>query len=357
MKSFRFRYLVIVALACIALLALWFCRHDSAAPYRTEIGSVWTTDYHITYASDRMLGDSVQVVLRRVDASASMYNDTSVVSRVNRNETNEVDSIFIRLYTTSRAVHASSGGAFDPTVQPLVEAWGFGHKTGTAPSQHTIDSLLAVVGIEKTELTGYRIVKRDRRVQLDFSSIAKGLACDEVGRMLSRNGVRNFLVEIGGEVLASGVNPQGQPWHVSVDLPVADSTASHHAPALVLALEVARAGQSPRVAPHRPAHRAGHREHAAERDRDCRRLHDSRRMGHRLHGDGRPARADRDGAPHRLGRDDHQHRPRRQLRGMVQRKVRPMCRPAIKPCCVAVDCQQIKTNERTPVSRRRGCGG
>ena len=92
-----------------------------------------------------------------------------------------------RLLDASRTIHRESGGAFDPTVMPLVNAWGFGYKSGTPPSRAQLDSILAYVGLEKLALHGDTLVKQDPRVMLDFSSIAKGMACDEIGRMLVRN--------------------------------------------------------------------------------------------------------------------------------------------------------------------------
>ena len=141
-----------------------------------------------------------------------------------------------RLLTASREIWRESGGAFDPTVMPLVNAWGFGYKSGTLPSRAQLDSLLLFVGMDKVTLHGDTLLKSDPRVMLDFSSIAKGMACDEIGRMLARNGAENWLVEIGGEVMASGVNNHGKPWHVSVDMP-SDDEANSHESALVLTLD------------------------------------------------------------------------------------------------------------------------
>ena len=230
--SFKRRYLAVVLAAVAGVVAMWLT-HKPAKRYHTDQGSVWTTEYHITYESVRPLSDSIAAVLGRMDASASMFNDSSLLSRVNRNEAAELDDILLLLYTTSRQVNAESDGAFDPTVRPLVEAWGFGRKTGACPTPSAIDSLLEIVGIGKTRLQGRALVKSDPRVQFDFSSIAKGLACDEVGRMLARNGATNFLVEIGGEVMARGVNERGEQWHVSVDMPSPDE----HASALVVAAD------------------------------------------------------------------------------------------------------------------------
>ena len=235
-RPFRARYVAIIVAAVAAVVAMCVMHHPSPR-YFVDHGSVWTTEYHITYESDVELTDSIQAVLRRVDASASMYNDSSLLSRINRNETRTLDDILLRLYTTSQQVHSASNGSFDPTVLPLVNEWGFGRKRGITPSRERIDSVLQFVGLGKTRITAGALVKDDPRVQFDFSSIAKGLACDEVGRMLRRNGVKNFLVEIGGEVMACGVNAQGGTWHVSVDMPLDGTAADEHQSALIVAID------------------------------------------------------------------------------------------------------------------------
>ena len=231
------RYWAVLGALAVGLIMLFVSRHRERAVYHTEEGVVWTTGYHITYLSQHQLADSIQAVLACVDASASVYNEQSLVSRINRNDTSQPDSLFTRLYSCSWTIYWLSGGSYDPTVLPLVEAWGFGHDRGAEPTQAKIDSILPYVGMKRTRLADGVLTKDDPRMQFDFSSIAKGLAMDEVGRMLERNGVKNYLVEIGGEVLARGVNQQGVPWHVSVDLPVSQADSVVHTSAVVLTVD------------------------------------------------------------------------------------------------------------------------
>ncbi len=226
---------ILIALA-VAVIAM-FCSRDRKRFFAHE-GVVWTTDYHITYEAERDLGDSIQLILSSLDMSVSPYNKASLITAINENASTRTDAYIRRLINASRTVNEGSGGAFDPTVMPLVNAWGFGYKNGTLPSRAQIDSILQFVGLDKVRLNGETLVKSDPRVMLDFSSIAKGLACDEIGRMLARNGAVNWLVEIGGEVMASGVNKRGTPWQVSVDMPndEADGKVTHEN-ALTLALD------------------------------------------------------------------------------------------------------------------------
>ena len=222
--------MVLVALV-VTVVMMFVAR--SRKRFFTLDGVVWTTEYHITYEAEHDLGDSIQLILGNIDMSVSPYNKASLISAINENKTTRSDAYLRRLLQASRAVWHESGGAFDPTVMPLVNAWGFGYKSGTLPSQHQLDSILTIVGMDKVALHGDTITKADPRVMLDFSSIAKGMACDEIGRMFVRNGARNWLVEIGGEVMASGVNNRGNAWRVSVDMPNGDS----HESAAVLELD------------------------------------------------------------------------------------------------------------------------
>ena len=228
------RYIAIIIALAIALVIM-FCSRERKR-FWTDEGIIWTTEYHITYESNRQLTDSITSILTAIDNSVSPYNKESLITRINNNTTQEADSLFCKLYNVSLAINSGSQGSFDPTVMPLVNAWGFGYKTGSLPSQRQIDSLLTFVGITKTHLKGKTIIKEDPRIQFDFSSIAKGFACDEIGRMLKRNGASNFVIEIGGEVVAYGVNSRGETWHVSVDLPKDEDSAVSHQPTLILGL-------------------------------------------------------------------------------------------------------------------------
>ena len=229
------RYAFILVALAVAVVMMFVAR-DRKRFYSHE-GVVWTTEYHITYEARHDLNDSIQFILGNLDMSVSPYNKASLISALNENTTWRVDAYIERLLEASLSVNRESGGAFDPTVMPLVNAWGFGYKSGKAPTRAQLDSILQFVGLDKVALHGDTLVKRDPRVMLDFSSIAKGMACDEIGRMLERNGAVNWLVEIGGEVMASGVNKRGQPWLVSVDMPSDETSGANHESALSLSLD------------------------------------------------------------------------------------------------------------------------
>lgn len=225
----------LVALVSAAVAAM-LCSCQGDALYRHYDGAVWATTFHITYRSDRVLDDSIQSVMSRVEHSLSPFSDASLVTAVNECRTTDTDSLFRRIFTASSFVSRASGGRYDPTVMPLVELWGFGrHKNVAEPTQAEIDSALAGVGILRCRLEGDRIVKASPATRFDFSSITKGYGCDLVGEMLRRNGCTDYMVEIGGEMALSGRNPHGEPWHVMVEAPIDnDSTVEHHRMAVMV---------------------------------------------------------------------------------------------------------------------------
>ncbi len=229
------RYAFVLVALAVAVVMMFVARGRQR--FYTNEGVVWTTEYHITYQADHDLNDSIQLIFNNIDMSVSPYNKASLISSLNENTSTRVDAYIKRLIEASLVVNRESGGAFDPTVMPLVNAWGFGYKSGTMPTRVQLDSILAFVGMDKITLRGDSLVKQDPRVMLDFSSIAKGMACDEIGRMLTRNGARNWLVEIGGEVVASGMNKRGTAWQVSVDMPTSETDEVIHDSALTLALD------------------------------------------------------------------------------------------------------------------------
>jgi thiamine biosynthesis lipoprotein len=215
-------------MAAIIAAATTAC--GSRGDYRDAQGAVWSTTYHITYRSDRDLGDSIMAAMRQVEQSLSPFVENSVISRINRGETDVADSLIAHVFTASQLVNSLSGGAFDPTVGPLVSLWGFGEggRVDQAPPQAAIDSALKAVGINRCGLNGLRLTKASPDTRFNFSAITKGYGCDRVAETLRRNGCTDYMVEIGGEIALSGLNRRGEPWHIMIDAPVQDSTATHH---------------------------------------------------------------------------------------------------------------------------------
>lgn len=201
---------------------------------KTE-GMIWNTMYHITYEGPESLCDSILPVLNEVSSSLSVFEDNSVVSQLNRSDSLQVDSHFIKVYEASKRINKLSDGNFDPTVSPLVDAWGFGKGHKASTDTLAVDSLLEFVGISKTRRIDDIIIKDDLRLQFNFSAIAKGYGCDAVGEMFRRNGVNDYMVEIGGEIVLSGKSPSGKDWNIGIDSPV-DGNNPGEQTALVISL-------------------------------------------------------------------------------------------------------------------------
>lgn len=207
------------------------CHRDE---FQKTQGLIWNTSYHITYQGDENLADSVITVLDEVGRSLNVFDANSLVSRVNRTDTTIVDNHFKNVYKASVAANKVSDGMFDPTLSPLITAWGFG--PGHAPTADTIHiaDIMEYVGLEKTHLSGDTLIKDNPNINFNFSAIAKGYACDAVAAMLRRNEVTNYLVEIGGEIAMGGVSPGRDHWKVSIDRPIeSDSTVIHDAGAVL----------------------------------------------------------------------------------------------------------------------------
>lgn len=185
-------------------------------------GEAQGTYYAITYfdAEARNFQAQVDSILKDFDHSVSLWDSGSVIAGINRNETGiQPDAVFSELFKKSKEVYTTSGGAFDPTVGPLVNAWGFGFSGRMKVDQHIVDSLLPLVGFSKVTLENNQIIKSDPRIQLDFNAIAQGYAVDLIGNFLSEKGIENFLIDIGGEVLGKGGKPLDEKWKVGIEKP------------------------------------------------------------------------------------------------------------------------------------------
>lgn len=214
------------------IICLFSCNRSNS--YHSFEGLVWNTSFHITYEGDPCLQDSVFPLLEKIGKSLSVFDRESLVSKVNSNIETEIDFRFEKIYLESKRINEISHGLFDPTVSPIVNAWGFGINHTPSSDTLRIDSLLQFTGINKTRLENGILIKEDARTQFNFSAIAKGYACDEVGEMLKRNRVENYLVEIGGEIALHGKSPSGTKWRVSIDAPIEETESPSHESAIVI---------------------------------------------------------------------------------------------------------------------------
>ena len=199
--------------------------------WQHDEGLVFGTVYSITYLASDDYQAEIDSVLQKVDNALSMFNEQSIISAVNRGEgfipQNDEGDMFCEVLSLAHQVSSDTNGAFDITVAPLVNAWGFGFRQGTMPDSAAVDSLRQFVGWQQVALVAdgdARTISRDDpRIMLDCSAIAKGYGCDVVGRLLRAKGVENYMVEIGGEVVVQGNSPRNADWRIGVNKPTDDA--------------------------------------------------------------------------------------------------------------------------------------
>lgn len=212
----------------IILLGVVLGGCDRTPSWRYASGSTWGTVYHIKYRAGADLSDSVTAVMRAVDMSLSPFEKASVVSAVNAGQDVRADAMLAEVLGLSQHVCSISAGAFDPTVAPLVNLWGFGYREGAAdvPDSARIDSALMSVGVLDCRIdAGMRVHKKSPATEFNFSAIAKGYGVDMIAAMLRRNGCTDYMVEVGGEIALAGDGPSGEKWNIQVDAPVEDGGA------------------------------------------------------------------------------------------------------------------------------------
>ena len=211
-------FLILLIVGTIVII-----RQQNSIPYQNNKGMVFGTTYNITYQCDSDIHQSIKAELQKVDDALSPFNKESIITAINNNVDVEVNKMFADVFSLAQQISADTEGAFDITVAPLVNAWGFGFKSGTEPTKTNIDSLRSIIGYKKVRLEGQHIVKQDKRTMLDCSSIAKGYGSDVVARLLKSKRIENYMVEIGGEIVTKGISQRRMPWKIGVTKPVDDS--------------------------------------------------------------------------------------------------------------------------------------
>ena len=203
-------------------------RQQHNMPYQNNKGFIFGTTYNITYQHDKDLNKEILVALNQVDASLSPFNEKSIITKINNNESVSPDKMFVEVFELAKQISTETHGAFDITVAPMVNAWGFGFKSGTSPTKEVIDSIKEIVGFDKISLKNNKVVKQDPRTTLDCSAIAKGYGCDIVARLFRNKDIKNFMREIGGEVVTSGISEKRIPWKIGVTKPTDDTLNTNH---------------------------------------------------------------------------------------------------------------------------------
>lgn len=203
------------------IFSLVACQNKPSYIYNE--GIIFGTFYHIKYDYKEDLKDEIQEKLNEVNKSLSTFDSLSVLSKINRNIPVRLDSHFVIVFNKAQEISAQTDGAFDMTVSELVNAWGFGFKSEKFPTQTVIDSLMQYVGYRKIKINNDTVYKENPKVTIDASAIAKGYGVDVVANYLESKGIKNYLVEIGGEIRLKGINPKNQKWSLAIDKPIDDS--------------------------------------------------------------------------------------------------------------------------------------
>ena len=177
--------------------------------------------YAVTYydEQERNFQHEIDSIFHAVDMSVNLWVDSSVISKVNRNEEIVLDDIFIDNFNIAQEAAKLSDGYFDPTISPIVAAWGFSNKHGDSITPQLLDSLKQLVDYRKVRIENGKVIKENPSIQLDFNAIAQGYTSDMIASFLESRGVKDFLVDTGGEIMARGSKPNGQPWIVGIEKP------------------------------------------------------------------------------------------------------------------------------------------
>ena len=215
-------------LALLIVGTILIIRQQHATPYQKNTGLIFGTTYSVIYQYDEDLQDEIEKELRKVDDEFSMFNSQSVVAQINRGEKPKLSDNFKDVFKLARQVSDDTHGAFDITVAPLVNAWGFGFKHEQMPTKQQVDSLMQLIGMQYVELKDDIITMKKKGMMLDFSAIAKGYGVDVIAHLLEHHDIKNFMVEIGGEITTSGINPERVPWKIGVNKPNEDALNESH---------------------------------------------------------------------------------------------------------------------------------
>lgn len=179
------------------------------------------TTYSIRYMSKDAMDYQNQIdsVLLEVDLSMSTYIPESLISKINRNESNKIDSLFFRVLTEALLIAEETQGAFDPTLAPIVNYWGFGFEEIEQKDSLKFRELMLTVGYESLSISDSILIKTNSSTQIDFNAIAQGFTVDLVGEHLTKLGITNYMIEIGGELKCNGLNADGELWRIGIDKP------------------------------------------------------------------------------------------------------------------------------------------
>ena len=237
----RKKNLIYSAILILVFVSIWAYRR-TAGPERVVgekiefVGQTMGTSYSVKYIDEegRHYQSQIDSLLEAFNQALSTYIPESEISRFNREALIKFESpFFYPVLKQSKEVYEKTGGAFDPTIGPLVNAWGFGPEGGISPDSATVDSLRQLVSFDSIYFDTVAVCKMKKGIKLDLSAIAKGYGVDVVAQYLLEKGIKNLFVEIGGEVYCYGTNAEGRPWRVGVNYPSYEAEEQRMAQAII----------------------------------------------------------------------------------------------------------------------------
>jgi thiamine biosynthesis lipoprotein len=208
-----------LTVAFIIAVSITGCRKTPV--YENFAGFAQGTTYSMVFENTgkyntQELKSEVEKILLDFDMSLSLYQDSSILSKVNRNEDVVPDHYFTEAFRRSVQISELTDGAFDSTVGPFVKAWGFGPDSHRNFTESKRDSLLKLVGMDKVRLANGKVIKDHPQMFLDFNAIAQGYSVDVISNFFNNLGIKSYLVEIGGEVRVKG-DKGGVLWRIGID--------------------------------------------------------------------------------------------------------------------------------------------
>lgn len=187
-----------------------------------EVTGMLHTPYQIKFEYTESLEDEISAELQRYYHCLNPFDSTSVISQVNQNKDIEVDDLFIEVFNKAMEVSGQTNGIYDITCAPFINLWGFGFSKSDSVTPAMIDSIRPFVGYQKVRLEGRKVIKDDPRLLLNCSSLGDGCCCEVIARLFDSKGIENYLIDIGGETTAKGLNPRGECWRVGITKPSDD---------------------------------------------------------------------------------------------------------------------------------------
>ena len=219
-------WILLVLIAIGVVVGVLFLKNEGPKiNYIHNEGKAQGTYYSATYLQPQGidLQPEIEKLFNDFDLSLSTYNPNSIISRINRNDsTVRTDKHFETLFNQAQEISEITDGAFDMTVAPLVNAWGFGFGNHDRKQQLDVEKILPLIGYKKVKLVNHQIIKVNPSIMLDASAIAQGYSADLIAELFEKNGCKNYMIDIGGEIACKGLNPKSKLWQIGVDKPVDD---------------------------------------------------------------------------------------------------------------------------------------